>query len=243
MLAKGNMSLVLLVCIVLSALGMASFAGMLVEDFEDGDADGWERSPQNEDSDDVFWGVVDGEMMFDPQGQDWSVAISQMNFVGNSRIPDVEEWTDYEVEVDMKLTDLGNHPGGIRARVNLETGGHYVLWLYPGNSDMKLYKNPGWDINTGLATLGTAPFSPEVDEYHTLKLKCEGNTITVFYDGDEMISATDSDHPKGTIALCVQNKVVYFDNVVVTGTEILNVKMSPVESVGKLSTTWAAIKR
>ena len=242
-MTRDNLLSVLLVCVVLSALSAAGFAGILLDDFEDGDADGWERSPQNEDNDDIFWGVVDGEMMFDPQGQDWTVAISQMNFIGNSKVPNVEEWTDYEVVVDMKLTDLGNHPGGIRARVNLETGGHYVLWLYPANSDMKLYKNPGWDINTGIATLGTATFSPEVDEYHTLKLKCEGNNITVFYDDDEMISATDSDHPSGTIALCVQNKVVYFDNVTVTGTEILNVKMSPVEPVGKLSTTWAAFKR
>jgi len=58
-----------------------------------------------------------------------------------------------------------------------------------------------------------------------------------------MISATDSEYKRGTIALCVQNKVVYFDNVVVTGDGILNVKMSPVEPTGKLSTTWAAIKR
>lgn len=243
MLTKGNLLLVFFIFAVLSALTVVSFAGTLVEDFDDGDAEGWERSPQNEDNDDVFWGVVDGEMMFDPQGQDWAVAISQMNFVGIPRTPNVEEWTDYEVEVDMKLTDMGDHPGGIRARVDLETGGHYVLWLYPGAGNMKLYKNPGWDINTGLIELGTAPLSAEVDEYRTLKLACEGDTITVFYDGDEMISVNDSEHKSGTIALCVQNKAVYFDNVVVTGDEIPNVNMSPVEPTGKLTATWGMLRK
>lgn len=243
MMTKGNLLLILSVFTVLSALNVISFAGTLVEDFDDGDAEGWERSPQNEDNDDVFWGVVDGEMMFDPQGQDWAAAISQMNFVGTPGTPNVEEWTDYEVSVDVKLTDMGNYPGGIRARVDLETGGHYVLWLYPGRSEMTLYKGPGWDINTGLAPMGTAPFSPEVDEYRTLKLACEGDTITVFYDGDEMISVNDSEHKSGTIALCVQDKVVYFDNVIVTGDGIPNVNMSPVEPTGKLTTTWGMIKK
>jgi hypothetical protein len=243
MLTKSNLLLVSLIFAVFSTLNAVSLAGTLVEDFDDGDAEGWERSPQNQDNDNVFWGIVDGAMMFDPQREVWDLAISQMNFVGTPTISDVGDWTDYEVEVDMKLTDMGNHPGGIRARVDLETGGHYVLWLYPGSGNMTLYKNPGWDINTGIATLGTAPLAAEVDEYHTLKLKCAGDTITVFYDGKEMISAQDKDHPKGTIALCVQNKVVYFDNVKVTGDMIPNVNMSPVEPAGKLTTTWGTIRR
>ncbi len=228
---------------IVSLLTTTSFAGTLIEDFDDGDAEGWERSPQNKDNDQVFWGVVDGEMTFDPQGQDWAVAISQMNFVGTPQVPNVSEWTDYEVEVEIKLTEFGNHPGGIRARVDLETGGHYVLWLYPGNSNMKLYKNPGWDINTGLATLGEAAYSPEIDEFHTIKLKCEGDTITVFYDDEEVISAKDGEHQTGTIALCVQNKVIYFDNIKVTGNQIPNANMSPVEPTGKLATTWGTLKR
>ena len=40
---------------VVSLLTTVSFAGTLVEDFDDGDTEGWERSPQNEDNDDVFW--------------------------------------------------------------------------------------------------------------------------------------------------------------------------------------------
>lgn len=229
--------------IAVSLTTRASLAGTLVEDFDDGDAEGWERSPQNEDNENVFWGVVDGEMVFDPQGQAWAAAISQMNFVGTPQASNVSEWTDYEVAVDIKHTAMANWPGGIRARVDLETGGHYALWFYPGNSNMKLYKNPVWDINTGLATLGEAAYKPTVDEFHTIKLKCEGDTIAVFYDDEEVISASDGDHEAGTIALCVQDKVVHFDNVIVTGGNIPNINMSPVEPTEKLISAWGKLKQ
>ncbi len=228
---------------IVSLLTMASFAGTIIEDFDDGDIEGWERSPQNGDNDRIFWGVVDGEMVFDPQGEDWASSISQVNFVGTPQVPNVSEWTDYEVEVEIMHTEFANYPGGVRVRVDLETGGHYALWIYPGNGNMKLYKNPGWDINTGLVTLGEAVYSPEVDEFHTVKIKCEGDTITVFYDGDEVISAKDGDHKAGTIALGVQDRVVHYDNIKITGNQIPNANMSPVEPAGKLAATWGTVKR
>ena len=94
----------------------------------------------------IFVDLFTEKMMFDPQGQDWAVTISQMNFVGAPRTPNVEEWTDY----------------------------------------------------AGLTELGTAALAADVDEYCTLKLACEGDTITVFYDGDEVISVNDSEHKSGT---------------------------------------------
>jgi len=225
-----------------SSPAMVSFAGTFVEDFDDGDAEGWERSPQNEGNDNVVWDVVDGAFMFDPEGEDWSLAINQMNFVGTPQVANVSEWTDYEFEADLKHTMAANWPGGIRARVDLDTGGHYAVWLYPGDGRVNLYKNPGWDINTGLADLGQAAYKPAVDEFHTVKISCQGDAITVFYDDKEVISAKDSEHKAGTIALCVQDKVVYYDNIKVTGPQIPNVNMSPVEPVGKLATSWGAIK-
>jgi len=218
------------------------FAGTLIDDFEDGDTEGWQRSPQNEKSK-VFWGIEDRAIKFDPKGLPWDQAISQMNFVGNQRVKNVSEWKDYDLEVDLKHVERANWPGGIRARVDLDTGGHYAVWLYPGDSKMNLYKNPGWDINAGLQTLGQAAYKPDVDKFHTLKISCQGPTIKVFYDGEEAITAEDKEHEKGTIALCVQDKVVYFDNVKVTGPDIPSIDMSPVEPVGKIACAWGKIKK
>lgn len=225
----------------LSIIAVTGFAGTFFDDFNDGDYDGWKRSPQNEKSD-VSWTVIKGELKFDPKKLPWDQAISQLNFVGNQKVTNVRDWTDYDLQVDIKHTELANWPGGIRARVDLDTGGHYVAWFYPGDSTIKLYKNPGWDINTGIVTLGQASYKPEIEKYHTLGLSCQGDTIKVFYDGKELISAKDSEHKKGTIALCVQDKIVYFDNVKVTGPNIPNVNMSPVDSKGKLAFVWGRIK-
>ncbi len=65
----------------------------------------------------------------------------------------------------------------------------------------------------------------------------------MFYDDEEVISAKDGEHQTGTIALDVQNKVIHFDNIKVTGNQIPNANMSPVEPTGKLTTTWGTLKR
>jgi hypothetical protein len=228
--------------IIFMVPAMVSLAGTLIEDFDDGKIDGWERSPQNEKNNDIFWGVVDKSLMFDPKGQAWDQAISQLNFVGTQRITNVRNWTDYELELDIKHTEPADWPGGFRARVDLDTGGHYAVWFYPGAGKINLYKNPSWDINTGLVDLGNSPYKADVNKFHTAKLSCIGDTIKVFYDGKEIISAKDSEHKKGTIAIDVQDKVVYFDNIKVTGTDIPNVKLSPVQPGGKLTMTWGEIK-
>ena len=237
-----TLTLAFIFTIIFTTPVMISFAGTLLEDFDDGKMDGWERSPQNEKNKSVFWGVVDKVLMFDPKGQPWDQAISQLNFVGNKNVTNVKDWADYELKVDIKHTELANWPGGFRARVDLDTGGHYAVWFYPGDSKMNLYKNPGWDINTGLTSLGQAAYKAEAGKFHTVKLSCIGDDIRVSYDGKEIIAAKDSEHKKGTIAMDVQDKAVYFDNIKVTGANIPNVKLSPVQPAGKLTATWGKIK-
>jgi hypothetical protein len=58
-----------------------------------------------------------------------------------------------------------------------------------------------------------------------------------------MIIFSGKDYKKGTIALSVQDKVVYYDNIKVTGPGIPNTKLSPVTPAGKLTATWGEIKR
>ncbi len=99
-------------------LAAMSYAGKILDDFDDGDFEGWERSPQNKDNDKISWEVVNGEVVFDP----------------------------------------GGHPG------------------------------------------------------------------------------------KGTVALCVQDKIVHYDNAVITGEQIPNLNMSPVQPEDKLAITWGKLK-
>ena len=229
--------------IALMVLVPISVAGTLIEDFDDGDNEGWERSPQNKDSK-VFWGVDKKEkaMKFDPKGVGWKEAISQMNFDGTDQVKNIRERKNYDIEVDIKLTEVANFPGGPRGRVDLKTGGHYVVWLSPTSGELKLYKNPGWDINAGLETVGTGKFKPKIDEYHKVKLSMRGSDIKVYYDGNLEIEAKDKSHKQGTIAVGSQDRAVYFDNIKVEGPDIPNTDMSSVEPEGKLTSIWARIK-
>ena len=70
----------------------------------------------------------------------------------------------------------------------------------------------------------------------------QGSDIKVYYDGKLEIEAKDKSHKQGTIAVGSQDKVIYFDNIQVKGPQIPSHDMSPVESEGKLTTTWARIK-
>ena len=117
------------------------------------------------------------DMKFDPKDIGWKEAISQMNFVGTGQVKNVREGKDYDIEVDIKLKEAANYPGGPRGRVDLKTGSHYVVWLYPALGELKLYKNPGWDINAGIKTIGAGKFKPKVDEYHKIKLSIRGSDI------------------------------------------------------------------
>lgn len=219
-----------------------SFGGEILDDFDDGDAVGWERSPQNKDSK-TFWGVKNKEVIFDPQNVPWDQAISQFNFTGKGlNVGDPNEWTDYELEVDLLHEVQANWPGGIRGRVDLKTGAHYAVWLYPGDSRINLYSNPGWDINTGIVNHGQANYKPEVNKFHTVTLTFEGSTIKVSYDGKVLIEAKDNNYKKGTVALDNQDKVVHYDNVRIRGTGIPNLNVSPVSPAGKLATAWGKIK-
>ena len=247
MLAAKNFSLtqiVVSISILILVSAPLSFSGEILDDFEDGDTVGWERSPQNRDSK-SFWGIKKGDtfVTFDPNGIAWNEAISQFNFTGEGlKVGDPTKWTDYDVEVDLRHTAVANFPGGIRGRVDLETGSHYVVWLYPGSAKMNLFSNPGWDINTGLVNHGEAPYKPEVDKWHKVKLSFQGNTIKVFYDGKEMIDVKDNLYKNGTVALGNQDKIVHYDNVRITGPDIPDLNASSVEPQDKLTIIWGQIK-
>jgi len=127
-------------------------------------------------------------------------------------------WTDYTLQAKFQLFSLNNWPGGIRGRVNLNTGIAYTVWIYPASSTIKLFRTGGWNIDSsGLVLLGQAgvnTITPNV--FHTLQMAFSGSQITVSYDGAAIIQASDSASSSGAIALDVSNQHIQFDDVLVT---------------------------
>jgi hypothetical protein len=126
-------------------------------------------------------------------------------------------WTDYRVQVKVKVDTSQDYPGGIRGRVDVDTGAGYAVWIYPGQGLIKLFRATAWNIDTsGLTLLAQtgATIAPGVD--HTLALAFSGSQIAVEYDGSTVITATDSTLSAGAVALDVSNQPIAFDDVAVT---------------------------
>jgi hypothetical protein len=108
-----------------------------------------------------------------------------------------------DCNAEMRLQfPVGAYGGGLGARVNTTSGAHYSAWVYPENSAggsnvFKLFKFQTWTsfgytnvagipiAQTNLASVGT--------NFHIVKLTCQTNIITAFFDGVQMLSVTDAE--------------------------------------------------
>ena len=126
-------------------------------------------------------------------------------------------WANYTVEAKFQLFSGANFPGGLRGRVNLSTGVAYEAWMYPASSQITLFRTAGWSIDTaGLTSLQQATVSITPNVFHRLAMSFNGPQITVSFDGNTIITATDSTLAGGAIALDVSDQHIQFDDVLVT---------------------------
>jgi len=124
-------------------------------------------------------------------------------------------WTDYNYQVTFRLSSLLDYPGGIRGRVNPITGAGYIVWFYPNEKLIRLYRNVAWNIDSGVALLGQASVSFDTAT-HSVNLVFAGTQIQVIYDGNQVISATDASYGSGLVAIDVSNQPITFTNLQVT---------------------------
>lgn len=147
----------------------------------------------------------------------WSVAGNAFLYNGGGHTQQYagsQSWTDYIAATDITLSNLADYPGGLRGRVNLTSGAAYVAWLYPAEHVIKLFRATGWAIDSpGLTLLGQSPIIAMNTQTHTLRLGFSGTQITVFYDNQQIITASDATLPNGAIALDVSSQPISFSNV------------------------------
>ncbi len=123
-------------------------------------------------------------------------------------------WSDYTFDANILLSSLSNYPGGVRARVNPSTGAGYAVWLYPGSGVAILYRVPQWNIDGGGTTmLAQAAVHFDNTAYHDLRMDFRGSQITVYWDGNFLMSATDSSYSSGFVCLDVSNQPISYKNI------------------------------
>jgi hypothetical protein len=169
------------------------------------------------------WSIIDGEMRGgpNPPPQNYGYA-----FLTNQFGP----WTDFAVETSIKFP-AGAFGGGLGGRLNPTTGAHYSVWIYPegssfGSSMMSLIKFQGWTSfgynGSPGAVMQTVALPGVGTNWHKLKLAFSGNRIAAYYDGNLVLTATDTEaqpHPGGGICLdqyteFVSYQVAYDDLVI-----------------------------
>jgi hypothetical protein len=203
------------------ALVMSS--GGLIDDFNDGDFDDWEVQAED-------WEVENEEIKF------WAASTCGASLYYEAGV----DWTDYEFAVDIKLTSPSDFPGGIRVRLNPETGESYFTWVYPGQKVILSYVAFGWDCNNNGGIAAQAAWTPpEIGEWGRLGMVVKGDVIESWWNGEQILSFEDGSWENGTIALMTYNQYVYFDNAQVSGKGI----PGAVEPEAKLATMWGNIKR
>jgi len=173
---------------------------LLFSNFADGTMNGWAFSPLGLNAN---WSVVNQSLRYNGNGH------TQV-YAGNSA------WANYTESVAIKLATLSDYPGGIRGRVNPSTGAGYAVWLYPSEGLIRLYKNIAWNIGLGYTQLGQASVSFDNVNYHNVQLSFNGSTIQVSYDGNVIITVTDTTSANGLIALDTSTQVINFTNITVT---------------------------
>jgi hypothetical protein len=193
---------------------------LLTTNFATQGLQGWVNSPLGSPS---SWSVVSVGTQFAVQYSGSSV--SQL-YAGNSA------WTNYTLNVPIKLSGMSNFPGGMRGRVNPLTGAGYMLWLYPGSGQIVLYRTPGWDISQGLVQIGSGSASFDTTQFHNVSLSFSGSQIQAFYDGKLVLTATDATYTSGLIALEGDTQVITYGNIVVNG---------PQPNTGSLSTSASSL--
>ena len=176
---------------------MSVLAQNLAENFSDL-ASGWTISPMGNAA---GWSVAGGVYTYNGAG------LSQ-SCTGNSG------WTNYTFDTNVRLSSLSNWPGGVRGRVNPATGAGYAVWLYPGSGLAILYGVPQWSIGgPGLVALAQAHLSFDNTNFHDLQLSFQGSQISVSWDGNPLMSVTDSTYTGGYVCMDADSQPISYSNV------------------------------
>ncbi len=219
-----------ILAIVLSLVFVGSVFGLL-EDFNDGKADGWEEIQGD-------WSVVGGKYL--QEDTEWTTTATHETY-HRSFFGDVG-WEDYTIEAEVTIVEDGELApiAGIFFRVtDLGDMGDYYYWRIdqrPATGPM-LIKSPNTIIAQDPGAFPDAP--TETGKVAVMKAVVTGGHFECWLDGNLLFEVDDPDFKFGAIGVGTFNAAAEFDNITVEGP---GVPATAVEFTGKLSTTWADIK-
>lgn len=137
---------------------------------------------------DGFRTVGDGDW----QAADGTASVRVQESTDTWALLDEPAMTDGSVLADVKLSD-GNAVG-ISTRMSADATGGYDLILDAVDGQVKIAKRP-------YEVVASADLPVKLDRTYRLELRAEGDRLSGWVDGVEVLSATDSDHTEGAAGL------------------------------------------
>ena len=92
-------------------------------------------------------------------------------------------------------------------------GNYYFMEFNAISGDTKLYKVVGGATPVSIGSTSGGQITDT--NYHAIEIQRTGTSITVWYDGDQILSTTDATFIGGQIGIGALNDAAYFDNVIV----------------------------
>ena len=177
-------------------------AGVYTDDFNDGDADGWEEV-------DGSFNVVGGVYI-----------VSSTEYWNDARtVIGSEEWSDYTIDVDFMIADGSSHASILFRIEEIDSGcdaGRYYQFHIFETSVGFCRMNYSDGFCTVLAT-GSAITSR--NEWHHARLNVQGSSAEGSIDGTPVLSCSSlGDYSSGRVGLkAINGGTNRYDNVVIEG--------------------------
>lgn len=230
-LKEKEMKFILMLCVLL--ITIPAFAGTFRDDF-DKNLDNWDL-------------ILNGGSVEIKNGE--LVIIDSSPEVASSAIlKNGNDIKDFKLHVDaIFIKELSAKSWDymcIMSRFNLSMSDKGFAWVSfeeSGNIPFILM-SPGWQ----LFGRNDIPFPLQFNKWYHIQIEVNGSKLTLTVD-NKLIHIMDWSNqpmlcPQGSINIGAGGAEVHFDNFVITGDEVPDNTQS-VESTGKLTTTWAMIKR
>jgi hypothetical protein len=202
----------------------SSFAIAFEDNFDDGNADGWEINK----NDAGKWSVKGGKLRIEAKEQYSRILTGD------------KDWTDYTYEVTATRVS-GNYPCMLFRAKDFETS--YDFEASYSSNTLAVFKGVGDLWNAAEITPGGKAARPPFPggDTHTYKVTVEGANIKCYLDGKLVMDFKDDNAlMSGRIGLAsYSNSIIEYENVSVTGRGI----PEAIEPGGKLTIVWGALRR
>ena len=129
---------------------------------------------------------MDGQFSPLGLGSNWSVSNGALQYNGDGHTQVYagdSGWTNYNLNVAVKLATLNDYPGGIRGRIDPTTGAGYAVWLYPVEGVIKLFRNTGGTLTPVWCNWDKEALRFDTTGFHNVQLSFNGSQIQVLMTG------------------------------------------------------------